>query len=116
MTTSSTPEAATAAPCPRCGAATNGRFCAECGTAVTDARCRRCHSGLSTGARFCHRCGTPATEPGRVPLVANTTLPTVAAVNGDNVFAVLMDAARVCSLQQVTEAFFEVGGQYRRNV
>ncbi len=39
-----------------------------------------------------------------------------AAVSGDNVFAVLMDAARVCSLQQVTEAFFEVGGQYRRNV
>jgi methylmalonyl-CoA mutase len=39
-----------------------------------------------------------------------------ATVSGDNVFAVLMDAARVCSLQQVTEAFFEVGGQYRRNV
>ena len=39
-----------------------------------------------------------------------------AAIHGDNVFAVLMDAARVCSLQQVTEAFFEVGGQYRRNV
>jgi methylmalonyl-CoA mutase len=39
-----------------------------------------------------------------------------AATSGDNVFAVLMDAARVCSLQQVTEAFFEVGGQYRRNV
>ncbi|WP_101523564.1 fused isobutyryl-CoA mutase/GTPase IcmF [Nocardioides houyundeii] len=39
-----------------------------------------------------------------------------AAISGDNVFAVLMDAARVCSLQQVTEAFFEVGGQYRRNV
>lgn len=39
-----------------------------------------------------------------------------AAVNHENVFAVLMDAARVCSLQQVTEAFFEVGGQYRRNV
>ena len=35
---------------------------------------------------------------------------------GGNVFAVLMEAARVCSLQQVTEAFFEVGGQYRRNV
>ena len=35
---------------------------------------------------------------------------------GGNMFAVLMDAARVCSLQQVTEAFFEVGGQYRRNV
>jgi methylmalonyl-CoA mutase len=39
-----------------------------------------------------------------------------AAVGDENVFAVLMDAARVCSLQQVTEAFFEVGGQYRRNV
>ncbi|MRK00291.1 methylmalonyl-CoA mutase [Aeromicrobium sp. S22] len=40
----------------------------------------------------------------------------LAAINHENVFAVLMDAARVCSLQQVTEAFFEVGGQYRRNV
>ena len=39
-----------------------------------------------------------------------------AAVKHDNVFAVLMDAARVCSLQQITETFFEVGGQYRRNV
>jgi methylmalonyl-CoA mutase len=40
----------------------------------------------------------------------------LAAIHDENVFAVLMDAARVCSLQQVTEAFFEVGGQYRRNV
>ncbi len=39
-----------------------------------------------------------------------------AAITGENVFAVLMDAARVCSLGQITEAFFEVGGQYRRNV
>jgi methylmalonyl-CoA mutase len=39
-----------------------------------------------------------------------------AAVSGENVFGVLMDAARVCSLRQITEAFFEVGGQYRRNV
>ncbi|MEV0399684.1 fused isobutyryl-CoA mutase/GTPase IcmF [Actinoallomurus sp. NPDC050550] len=39
-----------------------------------------------------------------------------AARNGDNVFAALMDAARVCSLQQITDAFFEVGGQYRRSV
>jgi isobutyryl-CoA mutase len=38
------------------------------------------------------------------------------AIEGGNVFDVLMRAARVCSLQQVTEAFFEVGGQYRRNV
>jgi methylmalonyl-CoA mutase len=40
----------------------------------------------------------------------------LAAINHENVFAELMAAARVCSLQQVTEAFFEVGGQYRRNV
>jgi methylmalonyl-CoA mutase len=39
-----------------------------------------------------------------------------AASSGQNVFAVLMDAARVCTLGQITEAFFEVGGQYRRNV
>ncbi|MBW9207096.1 cobalamin-dependent protein [Mumia sp. zg.B17] len=39
-----------------------------------------------------------------------------AAASDENAFDVLMDAARVCSLQQVTEAFFEVGGQYRRNV
>jgi len=39
-----------------------------------------------------------------------------AAVTDENVFAVLMDAARVCTLGQITEAFFEVGGQYRRNV
>ena len=39
-----------------------------------------------------------------------------AARSGGNVFAVLMDAARVCTLQQITDAFFEVGGQYRRNV
>ncbi|MFC4125097.1 fused isobutyryl-CoA mutase/GTPase IcmF [Nocardia rhizosphaerae] len=33
-----------------------------------------------------------------------------------NVFDVLMDAARVCTLQQVTDTFFAVGGQYRRTV
>ena len=32
------------------------------------------------------------------------------AVSDGNVFAALMDAARVCTLGQVTEAFFEVGG------
>jgi isobutyryl-CoA mutase len=42
-------------------------------------------------------------------------LKTVAA-NGGNTFAALMDAVRVCSLGQITSAFFEVGGQYRRNV
>lgn len=39
-----------------------------------------------------------------------------AATRGENLFGTLMDAARVCSLGQITDAFFEVGGQYRRNV
>ncbi|WP_214366956.1 fused isobutyryl-CoA mutase/GTPase IcmF [Pseudonocardia sp. H11422] len=39
-----------------------------------------------------------------------------AATGDGNVFAELMSAARVCSLGQLTEAFFEVGGQYRRNM
>jgi len=39
-----------------------------------------------------------------------------AATRGGNLFEELMEAARVCSLGQITEAFFEVGGQYRRNV
>jgi methylmalonyl-CoA mutase len=38
------------------------------------------------------------------------------ATSGGNVFDELMRAARVCSLGQLTAAFFEVGGQYRRNV
>jgi methylmalonyl-CoA mutase len=39
-----------------------------------------------------------------------------AVINDQNVFAVLMDAVRVCSLGQITHALFEVGGQYRRNM
>jgi methylmalonyl-CoA mutase len=38
------------------------------------------------------------------------------ATGGGNVFDELMRAARVCSLGQLTDAFFEVGGQYRRNM
>ena len=38
------------------------------------------------------------------------------ATNGGNVFAVLMDAVRVCSLGQITHALFDAGGQYRRNM
>jgi methylmalonyl-CoA mutase len=40
----------------------------------------------------------------------------LAAVSGDNIFAALMSAARVCSLGQMTEALYEVGGRYRRNI
>ncbi len=39
-----------------------------------------------------------------------------AVINNQNVFEVLMDAVRVCSLGQITNALFEVGGQYRRNM
>ncbi|MCP5285977.1 MAG: cobalamin B12-binding domain-containing protein [Burkholderiaceae bacterium] len=39
-----------------------------------------------------------------------------AVIDNQNVFAVLMDAVRVCSLGQITSALFEVGGQYRRSM
>jgi methylmalonyl-CoA mutase len=39
-----------------------------------------------------------------------------AVIDNANVFEVLMDAVRVCSLGQITRALFEVGGQYRRNM
>ncbi|KPF61593.1 methylmalonyl-CoA mutase [beta proteobacterium AAP51] len=39
-----------------------------------------------------------------------------AVMANENVFAVLMDAVRVCSLGQITSALFEVGGQYRRSM
>jgi len=39
-----------------------------------------------------------------------------AAIQNDNIFDVLMDAAKHCSLGQITNALFEVGGQYRRNM
>lgn len=39
-----------------------------------------------------------------------------AVIDNRNVFDVLMDAVRVCSLGQITTALFEVGGQYRRSM
>jgi len=39
-----------------------------------------------------------------------------AVIANRNVFEVLMDAVRVCSLGQITSALFEVGGQYRRSM
>ncbi len=38
------------------------------------------------------------------------------AVQNGNLFAELMEAAKVCSLGQITHALYEVGGQYRRNM
>ena len=39
-----------------------------------------------------------------------------AAIKNENLFAELMEATKFCSLGQITNAMFEVGGQYRRNM
>jgi methylmalonyl-CoA mutase len=39
-----------------------------------------------------------------------------AALSGGNTFEVLMDAVRCCTLGELTETLFEVGGRYRRNL
>ena len=39
-----------------------------------------------------------------------------AALCGDNIFAELMETVRVCSLGQITQALYDVGGKYRRNM
>jgi len=40
----------------------------------------------------------------------------MSAIRDENVFAALIDAVEVCSLGQLTDVLFEVGGQYRRNL
>ncbi len=40
----------------------------------------------------------------------------LAAINNENLFVVLMETAKYCSLGQITHALYEVGGQYRRNM
>ena len=39
-----------------------------------------------------------------------------AAINGGNIFATLVGAVRHCTLGEITNALYEVGGQYRRNM
>ncbi|HIE74305.1 MAG TPA: methylmalonyl-CoA mutase [Flavobacteriales bacterium] len=39
-----------------------------------------------------------------------------AAIQNLNIFELLIEAAKVCSLGEITKALFEVGGQYRRNM
>jgi methylmalonyl-CoA mutase len=39
-----------------------------------------------------------------------------AAVKNENIFEVLMEACKVCSLGQISNALYSVGGQYRRNM
>ena len=38
------------------------------------------------------------------------------ALQNQNIFEAMMEAAKICSLGQITTALFEVGGQYRRNM
>jgi methylmalonyl-CoA mutase len=38
------------------------------------------------------------------------------AIQNGNIFEALMEAAKVCSLGQMTNALYDVGGQYRRNM
>ena len=40
----------------------------------------------------------------------------MAAIQNQNVFEALMEASKYCSLGQITDSLFEVGGQYRRNM
>ncbi len=40
----------------------------------------------------------------------------LAAIHNENMFAALMEAVKVCSLGQITQALYAVGGQYRRNM
>jgi methylmalonyl-CoA mutase len=39
-----------------------------------------------------------------------------AAIENENTFSALMNAAKVCTLGEMTHALYEVGGQYRRNM
>jgi methylmalonyl-CoA mutase len=50
----------------------------------------------------------------RAPAVLDR-LKAVARADG-NLFEALLDAAKVCSLGQISQALYEVGGQYRRNM
>jgi hypothetical protein len=52
--------------CPACGAAASGRFCDQCGAAIT-AACRECGNPLPAGAKFCNMCGAAA---GALPAAA----------------------------------------------
>ena len=38
------------------------------------------------------------------------------ALNNENIFEILMEAGKVCSLGQMSSLLFNVGGQYRRNM
>jgi methylmalonyl-CoA mutase len=61
------------------------------------------------GLELCHRAGAERAEAALQRLQHD-------ALRGGNVFASLMEAAKVCSLGQMSQALYQVGGQYRRNM
>ena len=75
-----------------------------------------------TGAINRRRKAEPAEAPERVPrdprrrITGHAQAPTAAVIENLTVCDVLMDAARVCLLGQITNTLFEVGGQYSRNM
>jgi methylmalonyl-CoA mutase len=38
------------------------------------------------------------------------------ALSKENIFAELMETVKVCTLGQITQALYDVGGRYRRNM
>jgi methylmalonyl-CoA mutase len=61
------------------------------------------------GLELCHRANAARADAALQQLQTE-------ALQGGNVFASLMDAAKVCSLGQMSAALYRVGGQYRRNM
>ena len=49
-------------------------------------------------------------------VIAQIAILQEAAIQNENLFDKLMEATKYCSLGQITEALFKVGGQYRRNM
>lgn len=52
----------------------------------------------------------------KAPIISALETLKEVAVTNQNLFDCLMDASKVCSLGQITDALFTVGGQYRRNM
>jgi tetratricopeptide (TPR) repeat protein len=61
-------------PCPSCGAAASGPYCAGCGAAIA-ATCRACDRALPAGARFCNECGAPVSPAAAEPAPAGAPAP-----------------------------------------
>jgi len=66
--------------------------------------------GGDRGARTRSGSATRATAPGALDRIKR------AALDGDNVFAALIEACKVCTLGSSRKALYEVGGQYAQQV